>query len=408
MPFTRKVDVSGSSSGLYIMSNKQQRIKYKIDNTPLGVKIIVMVCTGALLTWSIAIDLDKKARSNLILQASLISHSINQERLKNLSGNTADLNSPDYIRIKEQLNNICLSNKACRLLYLMGQNKDGNVFFFVDSQLPSSEDYVPPGFLYEEVPDEYLPAFMSGIETAIGPTTDKWGTLVTVLVPINNPKTNRLIAVLGMDIEVSDWYKNIIIQSLFPAGLALSIIILIYLFIMLKLKTNELEELINIDPLTTLYSRRRIFEQAEIELNRSTRSGELLSIIVIDLDNFKRVNDKFGHQAGDIVLQETSSCLKRSLRKTDFVGRIGGEEFIVLLPNTTGKNAVNVAEKLRNSIALLKFDSKKCQGLSISASFGVSTIGGKGISFDDLYAQADKALYISKNEGRNRVSVYSG
>jgi diguanylate cyclase (GGDEF)-like protein len=391
-----------------IMSNKQQHIRHKIDNAPLGVKIIVMVCAGALLTWSIAIDLDKKARTNLILQARLISHSINQERLKNLNGNRSDLNSADYIRIKEQLNNIRLSNKACRFLYLMGLNRDGNVFFFVDSQLPSSEHYSPPGFIYEEVPGEYLPAFMAGTETVIGPTTDKWGTQVTALVPINNIETNRLIAVLGMDIEVSDWYKNIIIQSLLPAGLALSIITLIFLFIMLKLKTNELKELINIDPLTTLYSRRRIFEQAEIELNRSNRSGEFLSIIVIDLDNFKRVNDEFGHHVGDIVLQETSSCLKRSLRKTDFVGRIGGEEFIVLLPNTTGKNAANIAEKLRNSIALLKFDSKKCQGLSISASFGVSTIGGKGISFDDLYAQADKALYVSKKEGRNRVSVYSG
>jgi len=115
-----------------IMSNKQQRIRHKIANIPLGVKIIVMVCAGALITWSIAIDLDKKARSNLILQARFISHSINQERLKKLSGNMADLNSPDYLRIKEQLHDICSSYKACRFLYLMGKNRDGNVFFFVD------------------------------------------------------------------------------------------------------------------------------------------------------------------------------------------------------------------------------------------------------------------------------------
>lgn len=174
------------------------------------------------------------------------------------------------------------------------------------------------------------------------------------------------------------------------------------------ISTYKLKELVNIDPLTTLYSRRRIFEQAEMEINRSARSGELLSTIVIDLDHFKQVNDKFGHQAGDIVLRKISSCLKRTMRKTDYVGRIGGEEFIILLPNTTEKNAVNVAEKLRNSIASLKFDSKKCQGLSVSASFGVSTIGQKGISFDDLFAQADKALYVSKKEGRNKVSVCSG
>ena len=101
-------------------------------------------------------------------------------------------------------------------------------------------------------------------------------------------------------------------------------------------------------------------------------------------------------------------CLVRTVRKTDFVGRIGGGEFIVLLPSTTEKNAVDVAEKLRNSIVLLKFDSKRCHGLSVSASFGVSAITRKGISFEDLLAQADKALYVSKKEGKNKVSLYSG
>ncbi len=123
-----------------------------------------------------------------------------------------------------------------------------------------------------------------------------------------------------------------------------------------------------------------------MEINRCDRSGELLSTIVIDLDHFKQVNDKFGHQTGDIVLRKVSLCLKRTLRKTDYVGRIGGEEFIILLPGTTGKNAVNVTEKLRNSIVLLKFDSKRCQGLCVSASFGVSAITRKGISFEDLLA----------------------
>lgn len=368
----------------------------------------MVVCAFALLIWSIAFDLDKKNRSNLLVQARLIANSINQERLKNLSGTTADLNSPDYLRIKEQLYNIRLSNKASRFLYLMGQNKDGNVFFFVDSQMPTSEDYALPGLLYEEIPDEYLLTFRSGTEAVVGPITDRWGTLVTALVPINNPKTNRLIAVLGMDVDDSFWYKHIIIQSILPAGLALSIIILICLFIILKWKTNKLKELVNIDPLTTLYSRKKIFEQAEIELNRSERNGELLSIIVIDLDHFKQINDKFGHQTGDIVLRKISLCLKRNVRKTDFVGRIGGEEFFILLPSTTLENAVKVAEKLRNSITLLKFDSKKYQGLSVSASFGVSTIEQKGISIEDLYAQADKSLYVSKKEGRNKVSAYSG
>ncbi|MCK4681913.1 GGDEF domain-containing protein [Candidatus Bipolaricaulota bacterium] len=100
--------------------------------------------------------------------------------------------------------------------------------------------------------------------------------------------------------------------------------------------------------------------------------------------------------------------MTRTVRKTDFVGRVGGDEFLVLLPGTTGENAVNVAEKLRGSIALLKLESKKCEGLSVSASCGVSVAGRKGVSFEELYAQADKALYVSKHAGRNKVSLYSG
>jgi len=107
-------------------------------------------------------------------------------------------------------------------------------------------------------------------------------------------------------------------------------------------------------------------------------------------------------------LREVSLCLTRTVRKTDFMGRIGGEEYIVLLPSTTEKNAVDGAEKLRNWIVLLKFDGKRCQGLSVSASFGVSAITRKGISFEDLLAQADKALYVSRKEGKNKVSLCSG
>lgn len=393
---------------LCIMSNREQHIRYKMSKTLLGVIIIVMVCLGALLAWAIGSDAEKKAKSNLIVQARVVANSISQERLEKLSGNAADLNSPDYLRIKEQLYYVRLSREGCRFLYLMGQHEDGRVFFFVDSQLSTSEDYAPPGLLYEEVSDEYLLTFSSGTEAVVGPITDRWGTLITALIPIKNPETNRLIAVLGMDVEVRDWYKNIITQSIFPAGLALSIIILVCLFIVLRLRTKELGKAVNIDPLTTLYSRRRIFELAEIELNRIDRSGEPLSIIATDLDEFKQVNDRLGHQTGDIVLREVSSCLRRTVRKTDFVGRVGGDEFVVLLPGTTGRNAVNVAEKLRKSIALLTFDGKKCQGLSVSASFGVSVAGQKGVSFEELYAQADKALYVSKQAGRNKVSLYSG
>ncbi len=155
------------------------------------------------------------------------------------------------------------------------------------------------------------------------------------------------------------------------------------------------------DPLTGLGNRRAYQQRIEEELSRFDRYGTPLALVVCDLDHFKHINDTHGHLAGDRVLRVVAQLLLRLTRKSDFVGRYGGEEFVVLLPNTTDETALLVAEKLRSSLEKLPFESggKK---IAVTMSMGL-THASKGDMPDSLFKRADELLYQAKNAGRNRV-----
>ncbi|MBC7452330.1 MAG: sensor domain-containing diguanylate cyclase [Massilia sp.] len=160
------------------------------------------------------------------------------------------------------------------------------------------------------------------------------------------------------------------------------------------------------DYLTGLSNRRALFEAAELEFKRWHRNPRPLSLIAIDADFFKKVNDTFGHAAGDLVLRQISLALKESARDIDTVARIGGEEFAVLLPSTDIEGALALAERFRKRV---EADCVTVEGAQIryTVSVGVSTMDQSVTSFDDLLARADKALFDAKHGGRNRVVAAS-
>jgi diguanylate cyclase (GGDEF)-like protein len=175
----------------------------------------------------------------------------------------------------------------------------------------------------------------------------------------------------------------------------------------LKLKTDLLERLVSLDGLTGIYNRRKVDEVLQNEWKRTSRSGSPLSIVLIDIDFFKRYNDNYGHTAGDECLrkvaQELQVCLKRP---EDFVGRYGGEEFIVLLPNTIAEGAKHVAERLRKAIETLNLTHRYSSVADrVTISLGISTAipdtTCESPAF--LLETADRMLYESKEHGRNRV-----
>ena len=167
----------------------------------------------------------------------------------------------------------------------------------------------------------------------------------------------------------------------------------------------DLEKQAYTDYLTGLNNRRSFIERTEIELYRKERYGREFSLIMFDIDYFKYINDKFGHNAGDLVLKEIANICRSVLREVDIIGRIGGEEFAILLPETDIVQATLVAERLRVSISNGKVFPNLNEEVKFAASFGVTFTKDANKSINELLNQADNALYKAKNSGRNRVVV---
>ncbi|HYE09351.1 MAG TPA: diguanylate cyclase [Patescibacteria group bacterium] len=165
-----------------------------------------------------------------------------------------------------------------------------------------------------------------------------------------------------------------------------------------------LNDMANYDSLTQIYNRRRLMEEAEKEILKSRRSGRFISALMIDIDHFKMINDKYGHLAGDKVLKVLAKVCKGRIRRTDILGRFGGEEFLILLPETNKENAFKVASTIRESIANTKIVFKE-ETIRITISIGIETaiIVEENSSVDKLINNADMALYKAKNNGRNQI-----
>ncbi len=165
--------------------------------------------------------------------------------------------------------------------------------------------------------------------------------------------------------------------------------------------TLELRELASVDGLTGALSRRAFREMATRELSLAKRHGHEVSCLLFDLDHFKGINDIHGHAAGDEVLAASVATCRSILRESDLIGRVGGEEFAVLLPYTGRQAAMNVAEKLRAAIAAQRFAEAE-QPFSVTASFGLASFGPALADLDTMLQRADQALYAAKDQGRDR------
>jgi diguanylate cyclase (GGDEF)-like protein/PAS domain S-box-containing protein len=175
-----------------------------------------------------------------------------------------------------------------------------------------------------------------------------------------------------------------------------------------KLLENELQEQAQSDYLTGLPNRRHFIERGEEELARTKRYGRPMSLLMLDIDHFKAINDTHGHQAGDLALQMMADHCREVLREIDVIGRVGGEEFAIILPETDRAGANRIAERLRASIAGKVMATEKGATLGITVSIGLATHAGSDAeaNLDGLIKQADEALYEAKRSGRNRVCVF--
>ncbi len=169
---------------------------------------------------------------------------------------------------------------------------------------------------------------------------------------------------------------------------------------------HQMEVLAMHDGLTGLLNRRAIEEYAQAEFSMASRKGRSLSIVLLDIDHFKNVNDQYGHEIGDITLQHVAKILSDGIRDYDRVGRWGGEEFILVLPETQLQDAIVVAERLRIQISETVIRLENESSLSVQISLGIACSSGQFDSLAKFIDAADQALYQAKQTGRNKVCVF--
>ena len=167
---------------------------------------------------------------------------------------------------------------------------------------------------------------------------------------------------------------------------------------------ERLRQLADHDAVTDLLNRRRFEDELVRQVGRCKRYGETACLMILDVDDFKGVNDAFGHRTGDAALQQVALILNGRLRETDVVARIGGDEFAALLPGVTAQDARSLAEEVRAAIEALRVGSGG-RHASVTASIGLKTLDRSTIDEDSAFVAADRAMYDSKAAGRNRVTV---
>jgi len=238
------------------------------------------------------------------------------------------------------------------------------------------------------------------------------GVLYVVVVLLSfwspNPKFTYWVAVIASLFTIGAFlFKPPVAEMwkvIFNRSLSL-FVIWVTTFLGLKIKRAEerLIEMANYDFLTGLLNRREMFARLGVEISRANRTMEPLSIIMIDIDHFKTINDTHGHIAGDIVLKEIARRLREGMRDYDLICRFGGEEFLVMAPETAVERAEELAERLRGMVSDIPLQISSAPAV-ITISAGVTQLAA-GETIEGVLSRADSALYRAKEQGRNRVAV---
>lgn len=181
--------------------------------------IISILVAGALIGWLLSIQVDRNLREDLLRQTKLIAAAVNLERIQALTGTQADLESPEYLRLKEQLAAIRATDPKYRFIYLVGERPDGTVFFFVDDVPVGHEDEAPAGMVYDDAPEGLRRVLATGKASVVGPFTDQWGFFVSGCVPLVDHDSGKFLAALAVDYDARDWKWRVAARSLAPVGM---------------------------------------------------------------------------------------------------------------------------------------------------------------------------------------------
>lgn len=213
----------------------------KFWNWPFAILFFGTLITGALLTGWAVIRENVRMHEQLLMEGRIVANAINWRFVDQLAGDSSDLGSPAYQRLKEQLTLVCSAHPTTRFVYLMGRKPDGTIFFFLDSESPDSDDYSPPGQAYPEASETMSDIFINGREATESLLPDQWGNWVSCLIPLDDPETNETIALLGMDVDAKRWNLQLLYAATIPGGITLLLLIIessLFIFRRRTLKEN--------------------------------------------------------------------------------------------------------------------------------------------------------------------------
>ena len=350
-------------------------------------------------------ELGTEAMNIAITVASFIEEDI--EPYKELSSTDSyTKGNYDEVYYKKMLGLFQKINKQTGVDYIFTEKKLSNtqVAYILDGVDPDSENFSFIGSIDNMMPLE-LKAFNEGTTEKTGIIIDeKWGNFVTGYAPIIDKPTGEVVGLVGVDFSLN-YIKDVLIlskQIFFTVILLVNCLLSILSYYLL----NEYNKKIGIDHMTGLNNKRHHDKYLLKAINDAQSKGHPLSLMMIDVDDFKEINDRYGHQVGDIVLKNIAQILKENVRRIDRCSRYGGDEFVIVLPGADQSSATSIAERIKENVSSLDFDIEGLNFNGVTLSLGIAE-WKQDMTDHEFTEHADKALYLSKSMGRNKVTIYS-
>jgi diguanylate cyclase (GGDEF)-like protein len=375
---------------------------------------------GLFYIFHVAKSQDEEMRDNLITYAKTIEQSIDwRPHASTLNTSPDKLKQADLAQLESQLNSACRANKNCHFIYLLYTHNQGEkvqVRFLLDASPQPASEISHLGDVFAEASFDLLKGLQTRKALVEGPVTDRWGTWVSAHVPLVVTAETSNFVMLGIDVAVDNWdqqiHKKIIAPIIITTFFLIVLAGLIYqnkkrekLFDQMLNSTSVLTLMANNDALTGLPNRRLLEDRMAQALKEASRAQQIVAVLFLDLDYFKVINDTHGHVIGDQLLKSVGERLTGLLRAEDTVARIGGDEFVILLPKLNDeRQLVATAEKVISELAL-PFQIAD-QTLQVGVSIGIALYPQHDDSPSNLIKYADDAMYVAKRLGRNCYHIY--
>lgn len=348
-------------------------------------------------------ETNKQAVNVAIAVSKFIEHDIDEyEKLSFAAKDSPGAYNMDYYKKMSGILREIKVETGAKFIYTEKWISTDKVAYVLDAEDPSSKDYSPFGF-EESISDLEKTGFEKE-DGAVSGTFEyeRWNKLISAFAPIKNRETGKTVGLVGVDF--SPIYVDRVmtrIRFLIITGLLGAILLACFVINVLLAIRNKS---VNTDYMTGMYNKRYFDTCIKTAVREASKSGRPFSLIIIDIDDFKDINDRFGHLTGDEVLKAIAASIKKCTRNDDLCFRYGGDEFVVLLPTTIKKHAGTIGKRIQSRLFSNGLEKEGLSDIKISLSIGIAQ-WEPGMNAYDLTEWADRAMYTSKNKGKNQMTL---